>query len=172
MIKVVVIGPESTGKTTLAQALAAHFNTNWVPEFARIYLDELKRPYKESDLLQIARGQLEMEDTALSQANERLFCDTDLRVIKIWSLYRYGRVNDWISEQISHRLYDLYLLMDIDLPWKPDPQREHPHERAKLLGQYRQELHASSIPYVLISGKGPNRLERAIEAVRGLSNEN
>jgi NadR type nicotinamide-nucleotide adenylyltransferase len=168
MDKVVIIGPESTGKSSLSAALAAHFRAPWVPEYAREYLQQLHQPYTYEDLLQIARGQLASEDQQAAKADELLFCDTDLRVIRIWSDYKYGKTHPWIQEQIEERAYDLYLLTDIDIPWQEDPLREHPDPilRKYFLEQYERELAASGVSWVKISGTPTVRLEAAVQAIR------
>ncbi len=168
MKKVVIIGPESTGKTTLARKLAEHFNAPWVPEYAREYLDQLTRPYEEPDLLKIAQEQWASEQQAAENQPSWLFCDTDLRVIKIWGDYRYGRTHPWIREQIERSHCDLYLLTDIDLPWQPDPQREHPHQREELLELYLQELTESGHSFKRLQGVGQSRFTQALQALQAL----
>lgn len=169
--RIMITGPESTGKSRLAQSLATHFNTLWVPERARSYLDELARPYTEDDLLQMAREQMALEDELAQQANRLLFCDTGMLVLKIWSEHAYGRCHPWILKQLHSRHYAHYLLPDIDLPWQPDPQREHPHLRAFFFNWYRQELQEAGKPYTLISGQGQERLQKAIRAVDRLTDK-
>jgi len=167
MDKVVIIGPESTGKSTLTQALAAQYSEPWVPEFAREYLLQLDRTYRFDDLLEMARGQIECEDERAKQAKEILFCDTDLRVIKIWSEHKYGRTHPWITQQIQHRKYDLYLLTDIDIPWQEDPLREHPDPdmRTYFMQLYEQVLESSGVPWVKISGSSDERVRAGIAAI-------
>ncbi|MDH3709065.1 MAG: ATP-binding protein [Cyclobacteriaceae bacterium] len=168
MKKVVIIGPESTGKSTLARQLAEHYKAPWVPESAREYLDQLTRPYEESDLLKIAQEQWAREQQAAKNQPPWLFCDTDLRVIKIWSEYKYGHTHSWILEQINRSSCDLYLLTDIDLPWEPDPQREHPHQREELLGLYLKELTESGYPFKRIQGVRQSRFQQALQALQAL----
>ena len=168
MKKIVIIGPESTGKTTLARQLAAHFEGEWVEEYAREYVGKLDRPYTESDLLLIAKGQWSREQEALQSNPSWLFCDTDLRVIKIWSQYKYGRTDPWILQQIDRSECDLYLLKAIDLPWQKDPQREHPHQRQELFDIYYEEIRSSGIPYKLIEGEGDARFQMALQALTAL----
>ena len=129
ILKIAIVGPESTGKSSLAEQLAVHYNTLWVPEYARAYLDKLSHPYTESDLLDIARGQLAMESSLSKKASRYLFCDTNLHVIKIWSEYKYKRCHTEILRNLHNDNYALHLLTNIDLPWEYDPQREHPHLR-------------------------------------------
>lgn len=165
LIKIAITGPESTGKSRLATGLAEHFNTLFVPEFARTYIDELARPYEQADLVEIARGQLSAEAEAEKKANDYLFCDTDMLVMKIWSLHRYGSCDPFILEALQKQNHDLYLLGDIDLPWEYDPQREHPHLRQYFFNWYRKELEEYGLRYSVVSGKGEERLQCAINAV-------
>jgi len=168
--KLVIIGPECTGKSTLSSDLATELSTIWVPEFARQYLDDLGRPYEEADLLQIAYGQLAQEDAAAAQASDVLICDTDLYVIKVWSEARYGRCDRHILEMIASRSYDFYLLTDTDLPWQFDPLREHPqeHDRRYFYHQYRDIVQQSGCPWADIRGSKEQRLQRALQAVAQL----
>lgn len=163
--KVVVIGPESTGKSTLSAALATYYNTAWVPEYARHYLDRLDRPYEKNDLIKIATGQLQWEDEKVKEANKLLICDTDLIVLKIWSEHKYSDCPQEILDQVKTRSYNLYLLTDIDLPWKDDPQRENPHLRDYFMDIFEQEIKATGVPYVKISGDHYQRMKKAVEAV-------
>jgi NadR type nicotinamide-nucleotide adenylyltransferase len=166
--KVVIIGPESTGKSTLAQELADHFGCLWVPEFAREYLEKLNRSYTFDDLFKIAKGQIDLENELSQGSKELLVCDTDLNVIKIWSEHKYGKVHPWIEDQIKMRKYDLYLLTDIDIPWQDDPQREHPDPAMRLyfFNLYRRILEGSGLPFCIISGNEIDRKKTAIEIVK------
>lgn len=171
MKRIAIIGPESTGKSTLAAALAEHFDIPWVPEYARSYLENLNRPYREDDLLAIAKGQMEAEDRLATEAPYPppfVACDTELTVIKIWSEVKYGRVHPWILEELHQRKYDHYLLTHIDLPWIPDPQREHPHMREALMERYLQECKERNLPYTLIEGQALERLNKAVNTLEGL----
>jgi len=165
MHKIVIIGPESTGKSTLSKELAAHFGEPWVPEYAREYIGELDRPYIYEDLEAIAKGQVKLEDEKAGRAVDKLFCDTDLRVIKVWSEHRFNQTNDWIKQQIQTRKYSLYLLTSIDIPWTEDPQREHadPAMRKYFMQVYENEMKASGVPWKKISGTEGDRLKSAIE---------
>lgn len=168
MKRIVVIGPESTGKSTLSEQLAAHFNTEWVREYARGYLENLNRPYEQHDLLQIAEGQLRQEDEAAARAGNILICDTDLQVIKVWSEAKYGDCDPRILEMIAQRQYDLYLLTYIDIAWTDDPLREHPlpSERAYFYNIYRDIVVNAGIPWADIRGDYEQRLKTAVEAVK------
>lgn len=162
-----VIGPESTGKSTLSEQLANHYQTAWVPEFARGYLEMLGRQYNEEDLLHIAEGQLQLEDEQAAKANGLLICDTDLQVIKVWSEAKYGDCDPRILELIASRQYDLYLLTYIDMDWVDDPLREHPHpdERAHFYAVYRDIVVNAGLPWADIRGSYAQRLQTAIDAV-------
>lgn len=160
-LKIAIVGPESSGKSTLAAALADHFDTKYVAECARSYIEQLDRPYTEEDLLYIASGQLAAEKAALPYANQFLFCDTNLLVIKIWSQVKYGRVAPGILEKMALTSYPLHLLLAPDIPWESDPQREHPHFRNELFDMYKLELEQAQVPFHIISGE--NRLEQAIQ---------
>ena len=172
MKKIVIIGPESTGKTSLTRQLAAHFQCPMVEEYARSYIDQLDRPYNKDDLFEIARGQIRLEDSFEQHNAPYLFCDTDLRVIKIWSNFKYQDVHPWIMYQIGNRQYHAYLLTDIDLPWQPDPQREHPDQRRQLFEIYQTEIESSGVPFSIISGSGPQRFENAVKFITSITPNN
>lgn len=169
--KIVVIGPESTGKSTLCAALSQATDCPWVPEYARHYLEKLPRQYEEADLLEIARGQLADEEQAsMGVKSPWLFCDTDLHVLRVWAEHRYGRCDRWILEQIAVRHYDAYILTDIDLPWQPDPLREHPdeHMRHYFFRQYLDTVIESGLPWVRVSGNETSRLHTALDFIHQL----
>ncbi|QLH32823.1 MAG: ATP-binding protein [Cyclobacteriaceae bacterium] len=168
--KVCIIGPECTGKSELSKFLANHYTTCWIPEYARAYLDTLRRPYKESDLLKIAHGQLRLEDEWLREANRVMICDTNLLTIKIWSNYKYGKCDDEILKMIDSRTYQLYLLCYIDIPWVDDPQREHPDKREHFWQLFKQEVAGTGIPFVEIGGTWEQRQQKAIAAIDRIVN--
>jgi NadR type nicotinamide-nucleotide adenylyltransferase len=170
--KAVIIGPESTGKSTLCEKLSAHFNAAWCPEFARTYLTQHGKEYSYDDLLTIAKGQLQLEDeyslkAESQQSNPLLFIDTDMYVMKVWSEFVFGKCHQWILDRITERRYDLYLLCKPDLPWVKDELREYPDEtrRLKLYHYYKDALVNQSTPWVEISGSYEERLQKAIDAV-------
>jgi len=169
--KIAITGPESTGKSMLAMQLAEHYGTVWVPEFAREYIDKLGRPYVESDILEIAKGQLLLELAAEKRIavppnqTNYLFCDTELLVTKIWSEVRFGHCDPWILKKIETRVYDIYLLCYIDLPWVDDPQREHPEMREHLFNLYHEELLERNLNFRVVSGIGEARLNKAINFI-------
>lgn len=163
--RIAITGPESTGKSSLAKSLAEYYKTEYVPEFARDYLQTFGIKYSEGDLLKIAKGQVLIEDKFAEKAKEMLFCDSDLTVIEIWSDEKYDRVHPEIMDLLNRRTYDLYLLCDTDLDWEDDPMRENPDDRDRLLNLYRESLEKRSIDYKLISGKGKQRLHNAIKVI-------
>ena len=169
--KIVVLGPESTGKSTLCASLAEHFHCSWVPEFARRYLLELGRPYNYDDLLIIARGQLKAEDEMARETEEKcLFIDTDMYVMKVWCEFVFGKCHSFILDQIVERKYDLYLLCNTDLPWVKDELREYPdlENRNKLFRIYKDLMINQHVPWVEIKGRDDERLQQAISAVNHL----
>lgn len=167
--KIAITGPESTGKSMLSEQLAVHFQTAWVPEYAREYLEHLGKPYEEKDILLIAQGQLSSEEQKITQASRFLFCDTELLVTKIWSEVKYGRCNPWILEAIEAHPYDLYLLCDVDLPWQYDPLREHPDQRQYLFDLYYNELKNRQYPFAVVRGTGPDRLANAVKIIENFT---
>lgn len=175
VIKIAIVGPESTGKSELAAALALHYNTIWVKEYAREFLNHLNRGYEYADLLEIAKGQMKLEDDAIcnipslgsnSYMNKSLlFCDTNLAVIKIWSEYKYGKSDDWITTEIKKRKYSLHLLTDIDLPWQYDPLRENPDNRKEIFDLYQSELIQQQVKFEVVSGIEKMRITNAIKLI-------
>ena len=165
IIRIAVTGPESTGKSELAEKLAGYYHTLWVPEYAREYLNKIHRPYHQDDILAIAKGQLANEETLFCRADKFLFCDTDFIVTKIWSEFRYGSCHPWILRQVNEHRYDLFLLCDIDLPWQDDQLREHPDKRKELFDLYYHELVERHFPFKVISGFGEERIKRAISEI-------
>jgi len=163
--KIVITGPESTGKSNLAEALANHYKTAWVPEYARVYLNKLGRDYNYDDLLNITKGQYKLEKEYEKQSNEFLFLDTSFLVMKIWCQYKYNKCHPWIIENLEKQSCDLYLLCDIDLPWQPDPLREHPDKRKFLFDWYQRELSHSGNRFALVSGIDEQRACNAIRII-------
>jgi NadR type nicotinamide-nucleotide adenylyltransferase len=163
--KIVVIGPESTGKSTLSEQLSVKFNTIWVPEFARQYLLSLGRPYDYDDLLIIAKGQLEQEDKLVASLKTPvIFIDTDMYVMKVWCEFVFGKCHRFILDEIVKRTYDAYLLCNTDLPWVADELREYPdpESRNRLYRMYKDLMVNQSTPWFDISGDYEERLEKAI----------
>ncbi|WP_153798314.1 AAA family ATPase [Foetidibacter luteolus] len=179
MKKIVIIGPESTGKSTLSEQLAAHFNTLWCAEYAREYLLCHGKEYNFATLLDIAKGQLALEEKYAAEVEKKfypdaglfsaplLFIDTDMYVMKVWCEYVFGKCHHYILEKIAERKYDLYLLCDTDLPWTKDELREYPDEqpRKELYNMYKDILVNQQVPWINISGDYQHRFKTALNAV-------
>jgi NadR type nicotinamide-nucleotide adenylyltransferase len=164
-MKVVVTGPESSGKSTLCKDLANHYKIAWVPEYSRTYLNQRQGKYEEADLVSIAKGQIEIEDKALAKVDKLVLCDTSLEVLKIWSEWKYQHCDPFIAEQALLRAPDLFLLLTPDIPWEPDPLRENPTNRDELFVYYQESLSTYSSKVVEISGDKGERLTQAIAAI-------
>ncbi|PLW93939.1 MAG: ATPase [Marinilabiliales bacterium] len=169
--KIAITGPESTGKSTLSAELAKHFNTLWVPEYAREYIGSLKRDYTARDIEVIAKEQVQREKELLKYANRFLFCDTDPLVCHIWHLVKYGKPSDAISKLMKETKYDLILLCDIDMEWEYDPMREHPDKREWLMEKYKSELKNLTREYQLITGNENKRTDHANSVIQACINQ-
>lgn len=165
--KIAIVGPESTGKSTITQQLAKHFDTLWVPEYARYYCAALTETCNLQDEVNMFHGQLALEDSILAIAEKDLvFCDTTFITVKIWSDEVFGETPQIVLDALPKYNYDLYLLMDIDLPWQEDPLRDFPHKREHFMQVWHQELKALNAVYVKVGGQGEDRLNNAITAVQ------
>ncbi|MBT7896427.1 MAG: ATP-binding protein [Flavobacteriales bacterium] len=164
MNKIIITGPESSGKTTLSNDLKKYFNTNLVTEYAREYIDKLNSKYNYEDLLKIAKQQLKNENK--TQLTTPLICDTDLITIKIWSEYKYSKCDTWILQHIKKQKNEsrFYLLCKPDLEWKYDPQRENQFDRKAVFDIYIDELEALNHQYFVINSH--DRLNKAIKALK------
>lgn len=166
--KIVILGPESTGKSTLCELLSEHYGAPWVREYAREYLLKNGTNYTFDDLLAIAKGQLDGEDAVTKVTTAPVvFVDTDMHVMKVWCEFVFGKTHDFILHELEQRNYDLYLLCNVDLPWVKDELREYPdlETRERLYTIYRQQMIDENLPWVDISGDYAQRLQKAIEAV-------
>ncbi len=170
--KIVLYGPESTGKSTLSRKLAQHHNTTYIEEFARDYLQEkfnrtqLAATY--DDIMPIAIGQRVAENEALDRATDYLFCDTDVLETYVYCKAYFDKVPDPLLEAVHNAYYDLYLLMDIDTPWTNDDLRDRPEQREAFFNLFKNALEEFNKPYQLISGLGDDRLNNALKALQTL----
>lgn len=169
-LRVVLYGPESTGKTTLAKALADHYQTSWVPEFARSYLqekwDKQQAVCTLADLPIIAQGQLAAENAAIAQANRLIFCDTNILVTKVWSETHFdGYCAPELNTILAQTHYDLYLLTSIDVPWEKDDLRDRPNDREQMFTSFKQQLEAYNFPFLVLEGNPKERIKKAVAAI-------
>lgn len=169
LIRIALIGPESTSKSTLSEQLAAYYHTSWIPEYSRAYLKKLNRPYTLHDILLIAKEQFRQEQESLKEANRFLFVDTELIVAKVWCEDVFHTCPEWINDTLIQHPYDLYLLTYPDLPWEEDPVRENPHRRQFFYDWYERELKRIHAVYTVIKGCDETRLKNAIAAVEKFS---
>lgn len=168
MKKIVVIGPESTGKSTLCEQLAAHYDTRWVAEFAREYLLQYGTDYQFEDLLTIAKGQLRLQREAEAETSQDLLIiDTDMYVMKVWCEFVFQRCHQFILDQIVASSNDIYLLCNPDLPWVKDELREYPDPESRIILYhiYRDILINQNKPWIEIKGGYEQRLSSAIDGI-------
>jgi nicotinamide riboside kinase len=159
MKRIAFTGPESCGKTTIAKRFAAQVGGAYVEEFARAYLEQRNGQYEETDLITIAQGQI-------AQWNERsgiLVADTEMLVLKVWSEVRFGRTNSFIEESLITQDFNHYFLCYPDIPWEPDPLREHPEQRLELFERYKNELEKMKLPYSILKGNVETRLAHCLD---------
>lgn len=170
MKKIVITGPECSGKSQLTQQLAESYKCPWVAEYARFYLKHLPRPYVEKDLMAIAAGQESaMHDTKSRYPTAQwLFLDTWDVVLRIWHTYRFGAVPSYLELFRKRYAIDHYLLCTPDLPWVPDPMRENQYDRDELFEMYHAHLQDAGCSFSIISGSGDERYARAVQALDGL----
>ncbi len=166
--RIALLGPECTAKSSLSEALAKHFNTVWIPEYARTHLASLNRKYTLEDIIEISQVQIEQERIAVEKANNYIFVDTELIISKVWCLDVFKTCPEWISSSLLKTKFDLYLLTYPDLPWEEDVLRENPHRREYLFDWYEKELMELSANYVIIKGRGDVRIENCIKAINQL----
>ncbi len=167
IIRIAVTGPECSGKSELTERLSQYFDVPKTEEYAREYLCARGGTYAEKDLTEICKGQLAAEDAAVSRAERMAIFDTDMTVLKIWSMFRFGSVPHFIGQADLQRVYHLKLLCRPDLPWEPDPLRESPdpRERDLLFGIFKRHLEAGSVPFEIVEGTGEERFRKAISLV-------
>lgn len=164
--KIAIVGPESTGKSTMAQHLAQVLGTVCVPEYARYYCRNLHRQYTLQDEVNMFYGQIALEDALTPLAkNNVLVCDTTILTVKIWCDHLFGDTPKEVTDEIRSRKYDFYLLLDIDLPWEDDPLRDFPKQRGHFMRVWEKELKALNASYKIISGISDERLKNGVKAI-------
>lgn len=163
--RVCIVGAESTGKTTLAEALARHYQTAWVPEYARAYLEQRGGVCKWEDMVPIARGMAKSEERLAEQANRVLICDTDLMTTSVWSEHYFGRCDEEILRLARERRHHLYFLTGCDVPWVFDGLRDSPHNRQWFHQRYHRELTQHQLPFLPLEGSPEQRLKTAVQAI-------
>lgn len=167
-LRVVVTGSESTGKTTLAERLAGHYATAWVPEFSRAYAESLDRPLTRDDVEPIARGQVAGERQAEAKGGRLLILDTDVLSTLVYGEHYYGHAPEWIAAALREHPADLYLLCDVDVPWTPGPLRDRGHLRGEMHALFADAVRRTGAPAVLIRGNWDERFRAAVAAVDAL----
>ncbi len=166
IIKIGIVGAESSGKTWLCEALAKYYNTEWVPEYAREYFNDSDiYNYTLDDLVRIAKKQMELEEIGLKHAKRFLFCDTTLITLKIWAELEFKITPEFIEENLKKIKYDYYFITDNQMPWVADQLRQNKHSRALLFQMNEAEVLKSGISYSVISGTDDKRLENAIAVI-------
>ena len=165
--RIIITGAESTGKSTLAKQLADYYQTVYMPEYARTYIESLNRKYTYEDVEHIAEMQIKAEQAFLLKANNILFIDTGLIVTKIWFQEVFHKYPEWLDEAILETLPDFYLICNIDLPWKKDPVRENGtrERREYLMNRYIEEIKKYRVDYAIVSGTGNLRVQNAIKLI-------
>lgn len=163
--KIAIVGPESTGKSTISQQLAKYYAVPWVPEYARYYCAALTKPCTLQDEVNMFHGQVALEDSFLATAEtDFILCDTTFVTVKIWSDAMFGQTPEVVLDALVERHYDFYILLDIDLPWADDPLRDFPDQREHFMKVWHQELQNLGANYVVVGGI-ENRLQNAIAAI-------
>ncbi|WP_420401099.1 AAA family ATPase [Flagellimonas sp.] len=170
LVKVVLFGPESTGKTTLSQQLARQYNTVWVPEYAREYLQNKwnneRKTCEPKDLLPIAEGQIRLENELTKKASDVLICDTDLLETKVYSeAYYLGYCDPVLEKYALENTYDLYFLTYIDTPWEADDLRDKPNERERMFAYFHDTLKKYNRNFVILKGDKKTRLKAAVQHI-------
>lgn len=170
IVKIVLFGPESTGKTTLSEQLARHYNTVWVPEYAREFLQDKwnneRKTCEPKDLLPIAEGQIKLENTLAQKATDVLICDTDLLETKVYSeAYYVGHCDPILEKYAIKNTYDLYFLTSIDIPWEADDLRDKPNDREEMFAYFKNTLEKYGRNFITLRGDKKTRLAEAIKHI-------
>ena len=165
-IKIGITGPESTGKTWLAEQLATYFKTDYTPEYAREYLLKLNRPYSYDDVIEIAKNQWEMINKQQTNNSKVLIYDTEMLVIYVWLIYKYKKCPQWIIDAFHNQSIDLYLLCYPDIEWNYDPLRENPDDRMELFNIYENELIKAKKNYFIVTQQLEQRFANVLNYLK------
>jgi NadR type nicotinamide-nucleotide adenylyltransferase len=166
--KIAIVGPESTGKSTIAMQLAKYYQVPWVPEYARYYCEVLTEPCTLQDEVNMFHGQLALEQSVLAMTEtDFIICDTTFLTVKVWSDAFFGQTPQIVLDALQKQPYDFYVLLDIDLPWQDDPLRDFPNQREHFMEIWHKELKALDANYKVVSGIGKERFKNAVEAIDG-----
>ena len=173
MFKIAITGPESTGKSTLAEKLSKHFDVSYIPEYSRTYLENFEGQYTENDVVEIAKAQHNLIIEEEKKNPEILIADTEIIVCKIWIEYVFKHPNEMIEDLLRRQDFDLYLLCDIDLPWVYDPLRENPNieERKELFEIYKNTLTKMNVPFGIVRGSDEERVNNSLEIIKQYRHE-
>lgn len=164
--KIAVVGPESTGKSTIATQLAKYYKVPWVPEYARYYCEALTADCTLQDEINMFHGQLSLEQSVLAMTEtDFIICDTTFITVKIWSDAFFGQTPQIVLDALQKYPYDFYVLLDIDLPWQDDPLRDFPNQREHFMSVWHKELNALGANYRVVSGLGEDRFKNAIAVI-------
>lgn len=167
-MKIVITGPESTGKSRLTKALAEHFNSPFVAEYARQFLEQSGGQYTKDDLVTIAKGQIALEEEVGKASTDLILCDTSLEVVRIWSEWKYKTCDRFILDEALKRKPDLFILLKPDIPWIPDPLRENPDNREEIYEKYQEVLKEYDTRVIEIGDYWQARLHQAIGEISSL----
>ncbi len=170
MNKIVISGPESSGKTTLFNELCNFFSIEGVSEYARHYIDRLDRNYNYDDILKIAKYQYDSEQHNQKNNNSYLITDTDLLTLEIWCEVKYGKCHQFISDKLRDNLPSIYLLCYPDIPWEEDPQRENPNDRVDLFNIYENKIKSLGVDYQVLTDSKSKRFNSAKKIIKNLTN--
>tara|TARA_B100001173_G_C15963329_1_gene536666 strand:- start:747 stop:1262 length:516 start_codon:yes stop_codon:yes gene_type:complete len=170
MKKIIVTGPESSGKTTLFNQLTKYYQIDGVNEYAREFIGSLKREYNYNDILEIAKVQFNNEQKLYKSKQRFILSDTDLLTLEIWCEFKYEKCHQYILNNLRKYLPDVYLLCNPDIPWEYDPQRENPDDRLDLFNTYENKIKSLGVEYHIIEGEIPKRFESAKRIINNIYN--
>ena len=170
--KIIIVGPESTGKSTLAKNLAEHYKTVWVREYLREFAEDKYSNNKQliyRDNIAIAKGQKQLEQKAIDLGNRLIFCDTDILQTIVYSIVYYGKIQAELEEIAHSNLDSIYLLANLDVPWEDDPLRDKPNEREHIFNLIKSTLIKYNKTFYELKGEGADRVVNAISIIDNLT---